>query len=29
MATLNKIYAPTGLQFKIIDVELNDNPAWF
>ena len=29
MATLNKIYAPTGLQFKTIDVELNDNPAWF
>ena len=26
MATLNKIYAPTGLQFKTIDVELNDNP---
>lgn len=29
IATLNKIYAPTGLQFKTIDVELNDNPAWF
>ena len=26
---LNKIYASIGLQFKTIDVELNDNPAWF
>ena len=26
---LNTTYAPTGLQFKIVDVELNENAAWF
>ena len=26
---LNKIYAPTGVQFKTIDVERYEKPQWF
>ncbi len=29
IAMLNRIYAPTGLQFKTIDVDLHENPEWY